>query len=193
MNAQMHSPTGVDDMNAVATHWVDSYGDYLFNFAVSRVRDTHVAEDLVQDTFLAALKSQACFSGRSSARTWLVGILRHKIYDYLRQIRHERAVRVELLPADDGDGLSEPLLWLHQVIDESLSFSRRLELGEFRQLLEKALGNLPTHIAQVFQLYYVEERSNREVCQLLNISERNLWVTLYRARRQLRTDLAAVV
>ena len=193
MNAQMHSPTGVDDMNAVATHWVDSYGDYLFNFAVSRVRDTHVAEDLVQDTFLAALKSQACFSGRSSARTWLVGILRHKIYDYLRQIRRERAVRVELLPADDGDGLSEPLLWLHQVIDESLSFSRRLELGEFRQLLEKALGNLPTHIAQVFQLYYVEERSNREVCQLLNISERNLWVTLYRARRQLRTDLAAVV
>jgi RNA polymerase sigma-70 factor (ECF subfamily) len=193
MNAQVLSPTVADEINTVATHWVDSYGDYLFNFAVSRVRDTHVAEDLVQDTFLAALKSQACFSGRSSARTWLVGILRHKIYDYLRQIRHERAVRVEPLPADDGDGLNEPLLWLHQVIDETLSFSRRLELGEFRQQLQKALGNLPAHIAQAFQLYYVEERSNREVCQQLNISESNLWVMLYRARRQLRADLAAVV
>jgi RNA polymerase sigma-70 factor (ECF subfamily) len=157
------------------------------------VRDTHVAEDLVQDTFLAALKSQASFSGRSSARTWLVGILRHKIYDHLRHVCRERVMRVEPLPAhNDGDGLNESLLWLHQVADESLSSSRRLELGEFRQQLEKALGNLPARIAQVFQLYTIEERSNREVCAQLNISESNLWVMLHRARQQLRTELASV-
>jgi RNA polymerase sigma-70 factor (ECF subfamily) len=193
MNTQALSPIGADEMNTVATHWVDTYGSYLFNFAIGQVRDTHVAEDLVQDTFLAALKSQNSFSGRSSARTWLVGILRHKIYDHLRQICRERAVRVEPLPAhEDGDGLNESMLWLHQVADESLSSSRRLELGEFRQQLEKALGNLPARIAQVFKLYTIEERSNHEVCAQLNISESNLWVMLHRARQQLRTELASV-
>jgi len=68
-----------------------------------------------------------------------------------------------------------------------------VELGEFRQQLEKALGNLPARIAQVFQLYSIEERSNREVCEQLNISESNLWVMLHRARQQLRTELAALV
>jgi len=193
INAQVLSQIGVDDMNNLATHWVDTYGSYLFNFAIGQVRDKHVAEDLVQDTFLAAIKSQDKFSGRSSARTWLVGILRHKIYDYLRLICRERTVRVEPLPAhDDGDGLNESLVWLHQVADESLSSSRRLELGEFRQQLEKALGNLPARIAQAFQLYSIEERSNREVCEQLNISESNLWVMLHRARRQLRAELATV-
>ena len=65
-------------------------------------------------------------------------------------------------------------------------------MGEFRQELEKALGNLPTRIAQVFQLYSIEERSNREVCEQLKISESNLWVMLHRARRQLRTELAVM-
>jgi len=173
---------------------VDTCGTYLFNFAIGKVRNPHVAEDLVQDTFLAALKAQASFSGRSSARTWLVGILRHKIYDYLRQISRERALRVEPLPADDDDdGFNESLFGLHEVMDESRSSNRRLELGEFRQHLERALGNLPARTAQVFQLYYLEERSNREVCQQLNISENNLWVLLYRGRRQLRTTLAALI
>ena len=73
------SQTMTDNANAVATNWVETHGDYLFNFAIGQVRDTNVAEDLVQETFLAALKSQNNFSGRSSERTWLVSILRHKI------------------------------------------------------------------------------------------------------------------
>ena len=190
MNTQVPSTTEVEEMNTVATGWVDAYGSYLFNFAVGQVRDPHVAEDLVQETFLAAIKSQANFSGRSSARTWLVGILRHKIYDHLRQITRERAVRVEPLPAREEDGgLNESLLWLHQVADESVSSSRRLELREFREQIEKAVGNLPARLAQVFQLYSIDERSNREVCERLDISESNLWVMLHRARQQLRAEL----
>ena len=190
----MPSLTATDDLNAVATSWVDDYGSYLFNFAIGQVRDPHVAEDLVQETFLAALKALAGFSGRSSARTWLVGILRHKICDHLRQVCRERAVRVEPLPTSErGDGFDESMLWLHQIADESLSSSRRLELGEFCQELEKALGKLPARIAQVFQLYSIDEHSNHEICERLNISESNLWVMLHRARRQLRAELAAVV
>jgi len=178
------------DTNAVATKWVEEHGDYLFNFAIGQVRDTNAAEDLVQETFLAALKSQNNFSGRSSERTWLVSILRHKICDYLRKTCRERAVRVDPRSAhEDADGLDESLLWLHEVATESTFPSRRIELAEFREHLEKAMGKLPPRIAQVFQLYSIEERPNLEVCERLNISESNLWVMLHRARKQLRHEL----
>ena len=181
-----------DDMNTVATSWVDNHCDYLFNFAVGQVRDAHVAEDLVQETFLGALKSQAGFSGKSTERSWLVGILRHKIYDHLRKTCRARAVRVDPLPShDDSEAFDESLLWVHQIAAESLSASRRLELAEFREHLERALGKLPARIAQVFQLYSIDELSNHEVCDRLNISQSNLGVMLHRARRQLRTELAA--
>jgi len=179
-----------EDVNAVATNWVETHGDYLFNFAIGQVRDTDIAEDLVQETFLAALKSQHNFSGRSSERTWLVGILRHKIYDHLRKTCRERAVRVDQLPArEDSEALEESLLWIHQIAAESTSPSKRIELAEFREQLEKAMGKLPPRIAQVFQLYTIEERPNQEVCERLNISESNLWVMLHRARKQLRNEL----
>ena len=85
----------------------------------------------------------------------------------------------------------ESMLWAHQVAAESISARRRLELGEFHEHLEKALGRLPHRIAQVFQLYSIEERPHREVCERLNISHSNLGVMLHRARQQLRVELAA--
>lgn len=178
--------------NAVATNWVETHGDYLFNFAIGQVRDTSVAEDLVQETFLAALKSQDNFSGRCSERTWLVSILRHKLYDHLRKTCRERAVRAEPLLSQDGEAFdesNESMLWIHQIAAESTSPSKRIELAEFREHLERAMGKLPPRIAQVFQLYSVEERPNQEVCEQLNISESNLWVMLHRARKQLREEL----
>lgn len=182
--------TNSEAANAVATNWVETHGDYLFNFAIGQVRDTSVAEDLVQETFLAALKSQDNFSGRCSERTWLVSILRHKLYDHLRKTCRERAVRAEPLPShEDGEAFDESMLWIHQIAAESTSPSKRIELAEFREHLERAMGKLPPRIAQVFQLYSIEERPNQEVCEQLNISESNLWVMLHRARKQLREEL----
>jgi RNA polymerase sigma-70 factor (ECF subfamily) len=174
-----------------ACDWVDAHGHYLFHFALGQVRDAGVAEDLVQETFLAALKARDPFAGQSSERTWLVGILRHKIYDHLRRACRERAHRAGPFPAaDDPDGADDSVRWLHEVADECLSPTRRMELAEFRALLEQALGRLPARLAQVFQLYEIEQRPNREVCRSLNISESNLWVMLHRARKQLREHLA---
>jgi RNA polymerase sigma-70 factor (ECF subfamily) len=120
----------------------------------------------------------------------LVSILRHKIYGHLRKTCRERAVRVDPLPAsDDEAGLESSLAWIHQIAAESSSPSRRIELAEFREHLEMALGKLPPRIAQVFQLYSIEERPNHEVCARLNISESNLWVMMHRARKQLRAEL----
>jgi RNA polymerase sigma-70 factor (ECF subfamily) len=172
--------------------WLSAHGDYLFNLAVGQVRDALVAEDLVQETFLAALKARQRFAGRSSDRTWLVGILRHKIYDYLRRVCRERPTRSDATPMRaDHEAWDDSVLWAHDVAAECLEPSRRMELNEFRDALSAALGKLPPRIAQVFQLYQVEERPNREVCERLNISESNLWVMLHRARKQLRQELGS--
>jgi len=181
--------TSVESEPALGSDWVDAHADYLFNFAIGQVRDAHTAEDLVQETFLAAVKAQTSFGGKSSARTWLVGILRHKIYDHLRRTCRERAVRHDPMPANYEETWEESALWLHDVAAETQLPSRRIELDEFRTNLELALGKLPPRIAQVFQLYQMEERPNHEVCQQLNISESNLWVMLHRARKQLREQL----
>jgi len=175
---------------ALGCDWVEAHADYLFNFAIGQVRDPNVAEDIVQDTFLAAVKARATFSGQSSERTWLTGILRHKIYDYLRKRCRERAVRQDEAAPNDAESWDEAALWLHDVAAESQSPTRRIELQEFRQNLEMALGKLPPRIAQAFQLYEIEERPNREVCAQMNISESNLWVMLHRARKQLREQLS---
>jgi RNA polymerase sigma-70 factor (ECF subfamily) len=175
---------------ATSSDWVEAYGDYLFNFAVGQVHDSSLAEDLVQETFLAAVKSRDRFAGKSAERTWLVGILRHKIYDHLRKTCRERTRRVQpTATAVEEEGCDSALLWLHDVAAECHAPSRRIELQEFRSQLESALGELPPRIAQVFQLYEIEERPNTEVCQALNISEGNLWVMLHRARKQLRERL----
>jgi RNA polymerase sigma-70 factor (TIGR02943 family) len=191
MKQLVDDTAGLGAERTAPDNWVEMYGDYLFNFAIGQLRDTCVAEDLVQDTFLAALKGRDSFGGQSSERTWLVGILRHKIYDHLRHTCRERAVRADGVPARrDDEAWDDAVMWLHDVADECDSPNRRLELEEFRANLETALGKLPPRVAQVFQLYAIEERSNNEVCQRLNISESNLWVMLHRARKQLRSHLA---
>jgi RNA polymerase sigma-70 factor (ECF subfamily) len=175
---------------STACDWLATHGDYLFNFAVGQVRDANVAEDLVQETFLAALKSYNRFGGKSSERTWLIGILRHKICDHLRRVCRERPARENPLRARNEEAWDESLLWQHEVSTESIAPSRRMELAEFREALEGALGHLPPRLAQVFKLYEIEEQPNPAVCARLQISESNLWVMLHRARKQLRNDLA---
>jgi len=69
--------------------WVEEHGDYLFKYALVRLRDATRAEDMVQETFLAALKGGDKFAGRSAEKSWLVGILKNKICDHYRKASRE--------------------------------------------------------------------------------------------------------
>src|SRR5215470_17163737 len=111
-----HSPSNPID-------WVDQHGDYLYNYALGQTRDRVGAEDLVQETFLAAFKSRDRFQGYSSERTWLVSILRHKICDHFR-----RKCRERLTPDSSVEErrLNESMLWLHQTAAECVSVSRHI-------------------------------------------------------------------
>jgi RNA polymerase sigma-70 factor (TIGR02943 family) len=166
------------------TEWVEAHGDYLYNYAFGQVRQHGDAEDLVQETFLAALKARDRFNRQASERTWLVSILRHKICDHFRRKCRER------LPADDGvnnqQRFDRSLLWIHETAAECISPSRRIDLNDFRASLESALQQLPPRIAQAFSMYEMDECASANICSQMNISEQNLWTMVHRARKRLR-------
>src|SRR5262249_47511716 len=113
MENQLNPSVGQTLDNTETSDWLSAHGDYLFNLAVGQVRDPIVAEDLVQETFLAAIKARDRFSGRSSDRTWLVGILRHKIYDHLRRVCRERPARLDTQACHEA--WDDSVIWAHEI------------------------------------------------------------------------------
>ncbi|MCI0446284.1 sigma-70 family RNA polymerase sigma factor [bacterium] len=176
--------------------WVDHHGDYLFRYALLRLRNKQLAEEVVQETFLAALQSRNKFAGQSSERTWLIGILKHKVIDHFRKTSKE-------VPLEDPGTLGfeseEPFRrtgewvghWAEKAapLDWQADAIKLLEQKEFREVLNQCLSSLPPRLAQVFVLREIEEMSAGEICQTLNITEANLWVMLHRSRMQLRRSL----
>lgn len=175
--------------------WVDRYGDALFRFAMRRVEDTDVAQDLVQETLVAGLQARDRFQGQSTERSWLAGILKHKIMDHYRAKSREYLYDdiTSLEPVQDGDGefddrghwksmLTSPREW-------SDDPSRLVERKEFWQVLHQALLELPPRMARVFILREVDGLSTEEICRLVDVTPENLWVILHRARKQLRSRI----
>ncbi len=177
--------------------WVKTYGDYLYNYAYSRLRDESAAEDAVQETFLAALKAREKFGGRSSERTWLTGILKHKVVDSIRKrFRGQPNSDENPLPAEkehvmnppDGDWAGH---WApdRTPIDWGNKPDTYLENKEFWEILDACLKGLPERFAAVFALHQMEELPSADICKELDITTTNLWVMLHRTRRQLRRCL----
>ncbi len=170
--------------------WVDQHGDYLYRYALFRIRDPHVAEDLVQETLLAALEARSKFAGHSSERTWLVGILKHKIIDYLRQRHREPSFDT----SDSADVLTEEFftrmgMWKLKPDEWILDPEAALNRKEFWDVFARCLSQLPTRQADAFVLREIEGLDNKEISKVLNVSATNLWVMLHRARMRLRRCL----
>jgi RNA polymerase sigma-70 factor (TIGR02943 family) len=176
--------------------WVELYGDYLFKFALLRLRDPATAEDVVQETFLAALKGGKSFSGQSAEKSWLVGILKNKVYDYYRKASRETTfTNLEFYSDEDSDrfvadGLSKDG-WIHELgpLEWSADPGASLDSEEFWKTFRECADKLPKNVSAVFTLREVDGVESREICSLLNISENNLWVMLHRARMALRRCL----
>jgi RNA polymerase sigma-70 factor (ECF subfamily) len=180
----------VKPANHDPSEWVERYGDYLFRYAMLRLRDRSTAEDLVQETFLAALKARGSFSGNSSESTWLVGILKHKIADHFRRQARESPLKDNDLrdqsdPSPfDGSGhwTSGPTNWGGNPAD-------LYREKKFLDQLTKCLSVLSPNHANAFTLREIEGAEAGEICKVLNVTETNLWVILHRARMQLRRCL----
>jgi RNA polymerase sigma-70 factor (ECF subfamily) len=173
---------------------IESHRGYLLRVAQLQLRDRDTAEDVVQDTLLAALSGSG-FAGKSSLKTWLTGILKHKIIDAIRRKQREPVVVAAFgnleseLDIEDFDALfktnggwdSPPANWG----DPEEALGRR----EFFDMLDFCLEKLPPNTARVFMMREVMELDSDEICTELTITANNLWVILYRARMALRECL----
>lgn len=170
--------------------WVDLHGDVLFRFALVRVRKPEAAEDLVQETLLAALKARRNFSADSAERTWLIGILRHKIADHFRKSSRESPFTdLEFCSGEFAEKFQHGF-WNHERGPKQWTNPEEaLESGEFFETLDSCLHKLPDRVAAVFTLREMDETPGAEICKTLGISEGNLWTMLHRARMALRECL----
>ena len=170
--------------------WLDNYGDALFRYALLKTGNQAVAEDLVQETLIAALKGHKNFRGDSSEKTWLIGILKHKVMDHFR-----RPAREQPLEQDEALGRYED-----QLFDETGHWRepapkwhnphQALEDQAFLETLNRCLEELPQRHSELFMLSELEDIDNTSLCKLLDISStNNLWVMLSRIRARLRRCL----
>ncbi len=176
--------------------WVQLYGNYLYKYALMRLRDVALAQDAVQETFLAALKAQNSYSGRSSEKTWLVGILKHKIIDIFRKRSQEVPESETILPfekegmfAEESDEWGghwkaeyKPTHWGETPL-------AIVERADFQRVFRSCFSKLPDRIALAFSMKEIDDTECSEICTALEISESNLWVMLHRARMHLRRCL----
>lgn len=174
------------DVRSTPDRWLAWYGDAMFSFALARLRNRVLAEDAVQESLLAALAARGRFRGHASEKSWLFGILKHKIIDQFRRDARERALAGE----GDADSSEEsffnpagtwrepPLDWADPTAD--------LEREEFWIVLTHCLDGLPVGLADAMRLIEIDELDSTTVCKALGISSTNLWVRLHRARLRLR-------
>ena len=138
------SPSTVLDPDS----WLDDYGDLLFGYALSRVRDKTLAEDLVQEALLAAFATAHTFKGNSKESTWLVGILRHKVLDHFRKSSREQKGQDEwrsLLELESNE-FNELGAWKTSIPEWS-NPEKAAQQAEFWPVLNRCIGALPEKLA----------------------------------------------
>jgi len=173
-----------------AESWVDRYGEILYRFALVRVKEPVIAEDLVQETFLAALRGRDSFQGRSSLKSWLVAILKHKIVDHIRKSVKEKVLENFDFQADQGEAnFDDRGKWKFRPQNWAVNPAKLYQQKEFMDILYRCLAQLRGRQAEVFMLREIDGLSTKEICKELNITATNSWVMLYRARMGLRRCL----
>ena len=180
---------GEPDISKGPETWLDRHGDALYRYAVLHLGRRASAEDVVQETFVAALSAYASFEGRSNERTWLIGILRRKIVDTIRRDAAQRdRIAGEIDPAAleefKADGLWSVKLrrWPRGAAESTYS-------PEFWDAFTRCLSGLPPVAGCAFALRELDGLGTEEICKVLDVSATNLWTMLHRARTRLRRCL----
>lgn len=162
--------------------------DYLRRFARSRARDEELAEEAVQETMLAALESGQRFARRAKLRTWLTGILIHKIHDEFRRGAREATVR-------EANGGDDSMDFLQARADNNVPSTacepdRALHCRQLRAAIARSMDRLPLRQKEVFLLKEISGLETEQIVDVLGLSTGNVWVLLHRARAHLQAALS---
>ena len=166
-------------------NWVDNYADYLYNYAVSRVSDSEIAKDLVQETFFAGLNSAKNYKGDAAERTWLIAILKRKVIDHYRKINSKKGraeVKINYASGDEDEGD-----WLEERVADPFGKGgdATLENQELGEAIQECIKKLPKKQSLVFTMKTIQGMSTEDICNELGINPSNLWVMIHRARTAL--------
>lgn len=168
--------------------WVNKYADALYAYAVVRVTDTGLAEDIVQDTFLSAWKARDTYQGQASEKNWLYTICKNKIIDYYR--KKAKSI-VQLTTKEEELYFDEVEHWTNETGPKEwgVDYEQPIEKKEFYAVLENCKRKLNDIQQSVFVMKYMEELDANEICKVLNITPSNYWVLIHRAKLHLRKCL----
>lgn len=174
------------------TEQLESLRPTLVRFARLQLRNDSLADDVVQDALMAVLEKPDGYTGQSSLRSYVIGIMKHKIVDALRHAQRNHQFedtreddfsqeQVDALFAADGHPMQRPRHWGNP--------DATLEQQDFFKILELCLDKLPPKTARIFMMREWLELDTEEICKEVGISSSNAWVILYRARLRLRECL----
>ena len=168
--------------------WVMLYADELFTWAMHKTSSKENAEDLVQETFIAAFKSLNNFEGKSNPKTWLFSILKNKIADHYRKLyRTHEHENISLNQFFDGNER-----WILNQIPQNWNTADEANLldnAEFSSTLQRCIENLPETGKASILMKFIQEKESKSICQELQISTTNYWQIMHRTKLQLRKCL----
>ncbi len=173
--------------NIDTSQWVDEYADMLYNFAAVRVSDSDLAKDLVQDTFVSALKGIDGFQGKSTVKTWLFSILKRKIIDHWRKQESRKTKPISFFTTEGM--MKGKFLETYSPKGRLSEVEEQLENSELRDAIAQCIGALPPKWRGIVVDKMVDEKESEEVCNNHEITPSNLWVIVHRAKLQLRDCL----
>lgn len=171
-------------------NWVAKYSDELFAFALVRVSDEEIARDLIQDTFLSALKNLGTFKGEISEKNWLYFILKNKIIDHYRRISKTPLTRFDDQENED-EFFDESGHWKKQSLPKPFNqaISNQQHTFEFNEIIEKCKRKLNELQLTLFSMRFIDEIDSEEICKELEISSSNYWVLIHRIKLKIRKCL----
>jgi RNA polymerase sigma-70 factor (TIGR02943 family) len=175
--------------------WVRSFGDYLYSYALLKVGNRDTAADLVQDTFVSAIKGKDAFQGDSSEKTWLTAILKNKIIDHYRRkdvlknvdeyiVETEGDFSAHFFERANGHWLSDaaPQFWTE-------SADSAINKAEFDGVLQMCIQKMPSKLIPVFVARFIDDEDSETICKVHGISSSNYWVIIHRAKVLIRSCL----
>ncbi len=185
----------IETSSVTIRSWVDAWSDKMYSWALYKTNSKETAEDLVQEAFMAAYQSFSKFEEKSSPKTWLFGILNHKIADHFRKVYRNPVVN----ESDRNPGAGKDFLdtffdaderWIKEQRPQPWAEDTHLfDNPEFAKTLRACMNKLPSNWFAAINLKYLEEKKGDQICQELGIAPTNFWQILHRAKLQLRKCL----
>ncbi len=165
--------------------WVDQYGNQLLGYAAKRVPERDVARDLVQDTFVTAIRTKEKYRGEISEKNWLYLILKSRILDHYKKKKETLASDIGSEEKDDPF-FDQKGNWLQDKLPKEWTTDKMIRNDEFMSIFERCRQNLKEIQRMVFTMKYVDGEDSEVICKELEISPSNYWVLAHRAKLSLR-------